>query len=167
MNDERVRLPLLDDVPDVKGRRLFRQRLQGQGIVLAVQIRGNAGNDLEHMGIFKGNVLVEIRDEQHRAACLPGKILGPRVGAVAETIRNFPYRRLGLVGDGVAVVQRLGNRGNGYPRLLCHVINRHRHESVPPVLHTPMHRLWHDCRLFSRAICLSAVREWVRRPDSW
>ena len=50
-------------------------------------------------------------------ACLPGKILGSRVGAVAETIRNFPYRRLGPVSY-THLNEGANLAGSGFPAVI-------------------------------------------------
>ena len=40
------------------------------------------------MGIFKGDILVEIRQKENGAAGLTGKILGAGVGAIAQAFRR-------------------------------------------------------------------------------
>ena len=166
MEEQCVRLPLLNNVADDYGRFLPRKRLEQKRIPLFLQIRGGAGDDLEHMRVFKRYVPVKVRDEQHRPARLPGKALRSRVGSVAEPAGDRPDPFLCLLRNGAAVVQRLGDRGNGNVRFPRHIINRYRRRSAPPTPRIPMRRLCHGFLPFSRGASRALLTAPVPRRDS-
>ena len=157
---QRVRLLLLDDIADDDGRLVPRKRLKEERIPFFLQVCGGTGDNLEHVRVFKRYVPVKVRNEQHRPARLTRKALRPRVRAVAETPGDLPDILLCPLRNGAAVVQRLGDRGDGNARLLRHIIDRYRRRFVPPKPHIPTHRLCHGFRPFSRA----ASRVFPTRP---
>ena len=150
VEDQRVRLPLLDNVADDLGRFLPGKRLEKERVPLLFEICGCAGDDLKHVRVFKRNVPVKVRKEEHCPARLARKALRPRVRAVAETLGGLPDAFLCMLGNGAAVVQRLGDRGDGDTRLVRHIIDRYRRRFVPPIPRIPMRRLCHGFLPFSR-----------------
>ena len=114
-----VRLFALHERADAFRRVLRRHVLDKQRIALFVQPAFHAVDDLKQVRILKCHAAGQIGGEQHGAVPLPGKAAGPGVGLIVhlpgQCLNPFP----GLVGNGVAVVQRLGDGGDGnmgFPR---------------------------------------------------
>lgn len=100
---------------------------EDQPVALGTEGFLQAGNDFEHMGILKSPVGGEVCQHGHLLCGAPGKALGAGAWVIVQFPDNVPNPSSGFLGDAVMAVDDLGNRGDGSPRSLRHVLDGYAH----------------------------------------
>ena len=100
---------------------------QGQPVALGTEGFLQAGNDFKHMGIPEGPIGGKIRQHGNFLCDAPGEALGTGAGVVVQLLHDLLHPPGGFLGNAVVAVDDLGNRGDGCPRGLRHVLDGYAH----------------------------------------
>ena len=131
MQNDTVGQALLHQLAHIGGCAALVHVLEQHRIALLLQRAGDAGENGEHMRVFKGDALIQLGGKDHGAALLPGEAARAGVGLVLEPARGFQHMPSGFLGNGVAAAERLGDSGDGNARLPRQIINGDRHGEPP------------------------------------